>query len=124
MRNEFMMSNSVMQNSVIDMQRDEAFSIATNQVEIIVENKTPGQERQDLTINTLGVELDYFWVKIHLNTFHISTINKSSVRIIFVKVGQKLLFLSNTNDLLQIILYHSKFHIQKKQTLIINNISN
>lgn len=60
MRNEFMMSNSVMQNSVIDMQRDEAFSIATNQVEIIVENKTPGQERQDLTINTLGVELDYF----------------------------------------------------------------
>merc|ERR1712062_842585 len=49
-----------MQNSVIDMQRDEAFSIATNQVEIIVENKTPGQERQDLTINTLGVELDYF----------------------------------------------------------------
>ena len=124
MRNEFMMSNSVMQNSVIDMQRDEAFSIATNQVEIIVENKTPGQERQDLTINTLGVELDYFWVKIHLNTFHISTINKSSVRIIFVKVGQKLLFLSNTNDLLQIILYHSKFHIQKKHTLIINNISN
>lgn len=38
MRNEFMMSNSnvggAMQSSVVDMQRDPVFQLATNQVEI------------------------------------------------------------------------------------------
>ena len=57
----FMSSQSAMQCSVVDMQRDPDFILATNQMEIMVENKTPGREREnDINIGTIELELDYF----------------------------------------------------------------
>ena len=50
-----------MQASVIDMQRDPAFHIATNSELILVENKTPGQQPDNLSLSTLQVQLNYFW---------------------------------------------------------------
>lgn len=59
--NEFMSSQSAMQCSVVDMQRDPAFVLATNQMEIMVENRTPGrQQENDINIGTIELELDYF----------------------------------------------------------------
>ena len=56
-----MSSQSAMQCSVVDMQRDPDFILATNQMEIMVENKTPGREREnDINIGTIELELDYF----------------------------------------------------------------
>ncbi len=49
-----------MQASVIDMQRDPSFRLATNQNEIFVENKTPGRAGQNLTVNTLDISFNYF----------------------------------------------------------------
>lgn len=56
MINEFMISQSAMQCSVVDMQRDPSFSLATNQNEIFVQNRTPGREHLG-DVNASTIEL-------------------------------------------------------------------
>jgi len=49
-----------MQASVVDMQRERSYQLATGQADMIVENKTPGQQNQPLNSQTVDIQLNYF----------------------------------------------------------------
>ena len=50
-----------MQCSVVNMQNDPSFVLATNQNEIQVMNRTPGLEHlDDVNIQSVDLQLDYF----------------------------------------------------------------
>ena len=50
----------MMQASVVDMQRDKSYQLATDSDVIVVENTTQAPTSNDLTLNNIDLELNYF----------------------------------------------------------------
>lgn len=57
--NEFVQQSNL-QTSVIDIQRDASFLLATNTTEVMVENRTPGRQGLPLTLAYLDIQENYF----------------------------------------------------------------